>query len=125
MLLFLSAPVRAELVELYCEHDEGKSVDDGSLLRFTDSAFDLTVDLGSKSVSSKRYPKFRDRDYDYEITVRDGFIIWSAERESPGPRGTITYRLSRYTGHLHVSITDVDKGDAIATGQCVKKKRLF
>ncbi len=77
LLLFLSAPVRAELVELYCEHDEGKSVDDGSLLRFTDSAFDLTVDLGSKSVSSNRYAKFRDRDrdrdYDYEITVRDGF----------------------------------------------------
>jgi len=106
--------------EFVCEHPEATVIADGSLLSVTDSGFDLTVDLEAKMVSSQRYPKFGAR----EIKVEDSFIIWVAERESD-PYSAIAYRLNRYTGTLHISIDDTDKGGAVATGKCVEKKRLF
>lgn len=126
LLLFIWAPVHADLIELECEHDYAKS-EDGRLLEYSDSAFDLTIDMESESISSERYPNFRHAG----VLGSEGRIGWSAPSEFEsddkvlGPMMRSLYYLNRYTGTLKVVFSVSPDLAFEVRGQCVKKERLF
>jgi len=122
LLVVLFACVEETHLNFQCEHSEAVA-EDGSLLLLTDTVFDLTVDLNQKSISSQRYPNFGIHQPKFEPE----FVLWLA---APGGKDPYSipvngYTLSRYTGSLHVSIEDEDKGSAVAQGQCVVTKPIF
>jgi len=122
LLVVLLACAEKKQINFHCEYSEAVT-EDGSLLFFTDTVFDLTVDLHENSVSSERYPNFGTN----EPKIDPSFILWLAAPEGEDPYSIPQngYRLSRYTGDLHVSIDDEEKGSAVAQGQCVMTKPIF
>ena len=122
LLVVLLACAEKKQINFHCEHSEAVA-EDGSLLFLTDTVFDLTVDLNQKSISSQRYPNFGIHQPKFD----PAFILWLAAPEGEDPYSIPQngYVLSRYTGALHVSIEDEEKGSAVAQGRCVMTKPIF
>jgi len=126
LLLFIWAPVHAQLIELVCEHGHAKT-GYGIVLEYSDSFFDLTIDMESHSVSSERYTNFRDAG----VLVSDHSIRWGAPSDfaskggASGQKMSSNYYLNRYTGTLKVEFGTNPDRVFEAEGQCIKKERLF